>query len=73
MISPEELHEYITKLQAAGVTGKAKIGDIEVTIPPMVVEGSGTDKPRRSAKAEYDNMLFAATEGLREDDDEATS
>lgn len=70
MISAEDLAHYITTLQAAGITGKAKIGDIEVTIPPVVVaSGEGSDKPRRSPKAEYDRMLFAATEGLPEEED----
>lgn len=75
MISADELHEYITTLQAAGVTGKAKIGDIEVTIPPVVEPSSGGgDKPRaRSQKAEYDRMLFAATEGIPDDEEEAAS
>ena len=73
MISADELREYIATMQAAGITGRAKIGDIEVTIPPVVAESSGPAAPRRSAKTEYDRMLFACTEGISEDDDEVTS
>jgi hypothetical protein len=68
LITAEELAAYVSTLQAAGVTGRAKIGDIEITIPP-VVDARAADAPKRSAKAEYDNLLFACTEGLREEDE----
>lgn len=70
MITADELREYIATMQAAGITGRAKIGDIEITIPP-VASDSSANAPARSPKAEYDRMLFAATEGIPED--EATS
>lgn len=72
MITPDELRVYVTALQQAGITGKAKIGDIEITIPPLVVASGEAPKPKRSAKKEYDDMLFACTEGIR-DEDEAQS
>ena len=70
MITADELKEYLATMQAAGITGRAKIGDIELTIPPAVVAGANA-KPeeRRSAKAEYDAMLFACTEGIPEDEE----
>ncbi len=69
MITPDELAAYVETLRAAGITGRAKIGDIEITIPPPDVERD-TDAPKRtprSAKADYDKMLFAATEGIPEE------
>lgn len=72
MITADELREYIATMQAAGITGRAKIGDIEVTIPPLVVESSGVPAPRRSGKSEYDKMLFACTEGIPEEDEAVT-
>ncbi len=68
MISPAELAEYISTLRAAGVTGRVKVGDIEVTIAPPVMAPSTNAKPARSPKAEYDAMLFAATEGIPEEE-----
>ena len=66
MISPSDLSEYIETLKASGVVGRVKIGDIEVTIAPAPV--AQKDDPARSPKADYDRMLFAATEGIPEED-----
>lgn len=70
MISPEELSDYIRTLQSAGITGRAKIGDIELTIPPAVErKDDGDSKPQGlSQKAKYDQLLFAATEGIPEEE-----
>ncbi len=67
MISPQELKDHIDMLRASGVVGRVKIGDIEVTISPAPVEGAKV-APRRSAKAEYDAMLFGATEGIADEE-----
>lgn len=66
MITPAELTTYIDTLKAAGVTGRVKIGDIEVNIAPPAVEK--TDITPKSLRAEYDKMLFAATEGIPDDE-----
>lgn len=70
MISPVELSQYIDTLRASGVVGRVKIGDIEVTIAAPVAESSDSKPVVRSAKAEYDRMLFAATEGITEEGDQ---
>lgn len=68
MISPDELTTYIETLKTAGVTGRVKIGDIEVTIaPPALPE---KEKPTlKSLKADYDRLLFAATEGIPDEEE----
>jgi hypothetical protein len=74
MITGADLANYIATLKEAGVTGRVKLGDIEFEIKPAVAELKSSDAPPavpRSAKADYDRMLFAATEGIPED--EATS
>lgn len=68
MISPEELQSYIDTLRAAGVTGRVKIGDIEVTIAPAVGDGAAP-VDRKSLAREYDRMLFACTEGIQDEGD----
>lgn len=62
MITPDELKAHLEMLKAAGVVGRVKIGNIEVTIAPPAVPY--TEPTAKSLKAEYDTMLFAATEGL---------
>jgi hypothetical protein len=68
MITPTELSAYLDTLRAAGVTGPVEIAGIKLTIsPPEVVTAAPV--ARRSAKAEYDAMLFACTEGIPEDEE----
>lgn len=73
MISPANLAEYVAQLRAAGVTGRVKLGEMEFDIAPEPVRLSPEDAKivQRSAKADYDRMLFAATEGIP--DEEAQS
>lgn len=66
MITPDELTTYIDTLKAAGVTGRVKIGDIEVTIAPVVEKGEAPTP--KSLRADYDKLLFAATEGIPDDE-----
>ncbi len=67
MITPDELKAHLDMLKAAGVTGRVKIGDIEVTIAAPVIETkSAAPVTAKSLKAEYDEMLFACTEGIRD-------
>ncbi len=70
MISAAEIAEYVTQLRAAGVTGRVKLGDIEFDIAPEPVRLGPEDVKliQRSAKADYDRMLFAATEGLPDEE-----
>lgn len=70
MISPEQLAEYLATLRAAGVTGPVTIDGITLTLAPPKPAASALAPGRapRSAKADYDAMLFACTEGLPDDD-----
>ena len=68
MITPTELSQYIDTLRAAGVTGRVKIGDIEVTIA-SAVEKSDAPVDKRTGKQKYDDLLFAATEGIPEEEE----
>ena len=68
MISPEELRKYIETLRENGVYGRAKIGDIEIDVQPVVVLKDTKASVPRSAKAAYDELLFACTEGIREEE-----
>jgi len=69
MITASELREFIATMQEAGVTGRAKLGDIEITIPPVAVAKDPDAKPEvpRTQKQKYDDLLFACTEGIPEE------
>ncbi len=73
MITGADLANYITTLREAGVTGRVKLGDIEFDIKPEVKLTSADVKPQRSQKADYDRMLFAATEGIPDAEEEGGS
>ncbi len=69
MITPEELKAHLDMLKEAGVVGRVKIGDIEVTIAPAPLPQKDAAQARKSASKEYDAMLFAATEGIPDDEE----
>lgn len=70
MISPTDLAEYISTLRTAGVTGPVTIDGVAFVIPPPPVKAdAGAARAPRSAKADYDRILFACTEGIPDDDE----
>ncbi len=69
MISPADLATYIETLKAAGVSGRVKIGDFEVTIAPPPPAKADAVAAARSAKKDYDTMLFACTEGIPDEEE----
>lgn len=66
MISPTELTAYIAELRAAGISGPVEVHGVKLVIPPPAVDAA--TQPRKDMKAEYDRMLFAATEGIPEEE-----
>ena len=70
-MTPTELRDHIDMLKAAGVSGPVEIGGVKFVIPPPAQEGAST-AVKRSAKAQYDLMMFAATEGIPDDVEDAS-
>lgn len=66
MITPDELRAHLDMLKAAGVTGPVEIHGIKLTIPPEPVKQK--DVAKRSLKQQYDTLLFAATEGIPDEE-----
>ena len=64
MIAITDLVAYIDTLRGAGIVGRVKLGDIEFDIPAPPATLGEQKAIARSAKADYDKMLFAATEGI---------
>ena len=66
-MTPDQLREYVTAMRELGVRA-FKSADIEIALgpePARSVTKSDYEPPR---KGEYEKLLFAATEGLPEED-----
>ncbi len=67
MMSPDDLRQHIELLKAAGVSGPVEVHGVKFVIAPPPVE-HGEAPPKKSLNADYDTMLFAATEGIPDED-----
>jgi hypothetical protein len=64
MVTPDELREYIKIMKESGLV-HMKCGELELYMGPA----APTMSDRTSVKDDYNQLLFAATEGIAPDDE----
>lgn len=71
MISPDDLRNYVAAMRDLGVTAFKHDG-LEIALgtePAKPLAPRDPDAPALPRKNDYEKLLFAATEGLPEDDE----